>query len=105
MNEIITKLNEIEEKAESIISDAQSRKEQLGKQLEADRKEIDRKYDRMEQEMLEQLEQKRNREADAKIKELRDMSQAAMDELNASFLLNRDKMAEEIVKRIIQPGL
>lgn len=105
MNEIITKLNEIEEKAESIISDAQSRKEQLGKQLEADRKEIDRKYDRMEQEMLEQLEQKRNREADAKIKELREMSQAAMDELNASFLLNRDKMAEEIVKRIIQPGL
>lgn len=105
MNEIITKLNEIEEKAESIISDAQSRKEQLGKQLEADRKEIDRKYDCMEQEMLEQLEQKRNREADAKIKELREMSQAAMDELNASFLLNRDKMAEEIVKRIIQPGL
>lgn len=105
MNEIITKLNEIEEKAESIISDAQSRKEQLGKQLEADRKEIDRKYDRMEQEMLEQLEQKRNREAEAKIKELRKMSQAAMDELNASFLLNRDKMAEEIVKRIIQPGL
>lgn len=105
MNEIITKLNEIEEKAESIISDAQSRKEQLGKQLEADRKEIDRKYDRMEQEMLEQLEQKRNREAEAKIKELREMSQAAMDELNASFLLNRDKMAEEIVKRIIQPGL
>lgn len=105
MNEIITKLNEIEEKAESIISDAQSRKEQLGKQLEADRKEIDRKYDRMEQEMLEQLEQKRNREAESKIKELREMSQAAMDELNASFLLNRDKMAEEIVKRIIQPGL
>lgn len=105
MNEIITKLNEIEEKAESIISDAQSRKEQLGKQLEADRKEIDRKYDRMEQEMLEQLEQKLNREAEAKIKELREMSQAAMDELNASFLLNRDKMAEEIVKRIIQPGL
>lgn len=105
MNEIITKLNEIEEKAESIISDAQSRKEQLGKQLEADRKEIDRKYDRMEREMLEQLEQKRNREAEAKIKELREMSQAAMDELNASFLLNRDKMAEEIVKRIIQPGL
>lgn len=105
MNEIITKLNEIEEKAESIISDAQSRKEQLGKQLEADRKEIDRKYDRMEQEMLEQLEQKRNREADAKIKELREMSQAAMDELNASFLLNRDKMAEDILKRIIQPGL
>lgn len=105
MNEIITKLNEIEEKAESIISDAQSRKEQLGKQLEADRKEIDRKYDRMEQEMLEQLEQKRNREAEAKIKELREMSRAAMDELNASFLLNRDKMAEEIVKRIIQPGL
>lgn len=105
MNEIITKLNEIEEKAESIISDAQSRKEQLGKQLEADRKEIDRKYDRMEQELLEQLEQKRNREAEAKIKELREMSQAAMDELNASFLLNRDKMAEEIVKRIIQPGL
>lgn len=105
MNEIITKLNEIEEKAESIISDAQSRKEQLGKQLEADRKEIDRKYDRMEQELLEQLEQKRNREAETKIKELREMSQAAMDELNASFLLNRDKMAEEIVKRIIQPGL
>ena len=44
MNEIITKLNEIEEKAETMISDAKDRKQQLEEKLELDKKELDRKY-------------------------------------------------------------
>lgn len=100
MNEIITKLNEIEEKAESIISDAKSRKEQLSQQLETDKKKIDIKYDLLEVQAMENLKQKLVIEADIQIADLEQKSSAATEKLDRNFAEQKEKLAEEIFRRI-----
>ena len=47
MNEIITKLDEIEKKAESILTEAAAEKEKMLKQLEFDKREMDGRYTSM----------------------------------------------------------
>ena len=49
MNEIITKLDEIEKKAESILTEAAAEKEKMLKQLEFDKREMDGRYTSMRQ--------------------------------------------------------
>lgn len=100
MNEIITKLNEIEEKAGAILSDASSRKEQLMTQLEKDKREIDAKYDRMEEEAVAQLGGQLRDGARRKLQELREKSQEEAEQLEHMFEAQKESLAEEIVKRV-----
>lgn len=100
MNEIITKLNEIEEKAGAILSDAGSRKEQLMMQLEKDKREIDAKYDRMEEEAVAQLGRQMRDGARTQLEELREKSLAAAEQLEDTFEAQKESLAEEIVKRV-----
>lgn len=100
MNEIITKLNEIEEKAGAILSDASSRREQLLMQLEKDKREIDAKYDWMEEEAVAQLGRKLRDGAKAQLQELREKSLAAAEQLDVAFEEQKEGLAEEIVKRV-----
>lgn len=102
MNEIITKLNEIEEKADTILSDAKSRKEQMMAQLEADKLEIDAKYDRMEAESVKQLDERLREEADRQMESYRKSSRAAVEQLELTFAEQKEELAEKIVKRLIQ---
>ena len=50
MNEIITKLDEIEKKANDMISDAKNRKEEMAAGLEKDKRALDEKSAAMQQE-------------------------------------------------------
>lgn len=102
MNEIITKLNEIEEKADAIISDAKARKEQMVVQLEADKKAIDEKYDRMEQEAAENFKRKRQSLAREQIQELQEKNAEALARIETAFLAQKKELAEEIFERIVQ---
>lgn len=102
MNEIITKLNEIEEKADAIISDAKARKEQMAVQLEADKKAIDAKYDRLEKEAVEEFLGQRQMVAEKQIQEMKEKDAKALERLEASFLQEKEKLADEIFRRIVQ---
>ena len=101
MNEIITKLNEIEEKADAILSDAKERKEQLAIQLEQQKQEIDAKYDRLETEAVERLKRQLLEEAEAEIAHMREKNRAASEQLERTYESEKDQLAEEIVGRII----
>ena len=101
MNKIITKLNEIEEKANAILSDAKERQEQLNAQLEREKREIDAKYDRMETEAVEGLKQRLAAEAEVELARMRERNREAAEQLDHTYESEREQLAEEIVGRII----
>ena len=101
MNRIISKLNEIEEKADAILSDARERKEQLAEQLEQEKRELDAKYDRLEAEAVERLKEQLLAEADAEIAGMQEQNRNAAEQLEHTYESGKEQMAEEIVRRII----
>lgn len=102
MNEIITKLNEIEEKADTILCDAKTRKAELSAQLEQKKREIDAEYDRMEAEAMKQLEERLTAEARRSIAELREKNRTEEEAFDAEFAKEKEQLAEQIMLRVIQ---
>lgn len=102
MNEIITKLNEIEEKAETILCDARARKDELSVQLEQDKRRIDAEQDRLETEAMQQLEEKLTAEAKQKVEKLRRKKKEASDASDLKFAEEKEHLAEQIMLRVIQ---
>ena len=97
MNEIITKLDEIEKKAESILTEAAAEKEKMLKQLEFDKREMDGRYTSM------RLKQQLLSEAETKITRQREHYEAAKRWLEEDFAQKKDSLAEEIFESIISP--
>lgn len=103
MNEIITKLGEIEKKAESILTDAAAEKEKMLKQLEFDKREMDGRYASMRQKQEEEIRQQLLSEAEIKITRQREYYEAAKRQLEEDFAQKKDTLAEEIFESIISP--
>ncbi len=103
MNEIITKLGEIEKKAESILTDAAAEKEKMLKQLEFDKREMDGRYASMRQKQEEEIRQQLLSEAETKITRQREYYEAAKRQLEEDFAQKKDILAEEIFESIISP--
>lgn len=102
MNEIITKLNEIEEKAEAIISDANARKEQMQLKLEAEKKRLDEKYRLKEQETERRIREQKMGEAEVKMQALREKTRHSVEEMEQRFAEEKERLAEEIFACIIE---
>lgn len=102
MNEIITKLNEIEEKAQTILCDARENKTQMRLQLEQDKRDIDAEYDRLEAEMLGQLKERLKSEAKAQIEELQEKNRCTAESFDAEFAKHKEMWANQIMMRVIQ---
>lgn len=102
MNEIITKLNEIEEKAETILCDARERKDELSVQLEQSKREIDAEYDRMEAEAMRVLEERLRTEAEREIAGLRAKEKEAAEVFDVKFSEEKEQLAEQIMQHVIQ---
>lgn len=102
MNEIITKLNEIEVKAGNIISDALEQKEQMAVRLEAEKKEIDEKYNRMEQEAVGDFLKQCRASSEKQLQEMREKNTEALEKLEKIYAEQKERMAEEIFERIVQ---
>lgn len=102
MNEIITRLNEIEEKAETILCDARERKDELSVLLEQSKREIDAEYDRMEAESMQQLEERLTAEAKQKIAKLRAKEKEASDAFDVRFSKEKEQLVKQIMLRVIQ---
>ena len=86
MNEIITKLDEIEKKAESILTRGQAaEKEKMLKQLEFDKREMDGRYTSMRQKQEEEIKQQLLSEAETKITRQREHYEAAKRRFRRGF--------------------
>lgn len=101
MNEIITKLNEIEEKADAILSDARGRKEEMMVQLERDKREIDAEYNRLEAESMKKLEANLRRDAATQIAAVQAQNQKSEESFEQFFSEKKEELVEEILQRII----
>lgn len=101
MNEIITKLNEIEEKADAILSDARGRKEEMMVRLERDKREIDAEYDRLEADSMKKLEAALRAEASSRIESMKVQNQQSAETFEQFFSERREQLAEEILQRIV----
>ncbi len=102
MNEIITRLNEIEEKAEAIICDARARKEEMLSQLDFDERELDEKYERLKREREQELRQAVFGETQKQILRMEEESRREMSRLDAAFAEGKEKRAEELFQKIIR---
>ena len=102
MNEIITKLDEIEGKADAIIADAVSRKEQLAAQLEKDKLDVDAQYDALEKEAAANLEHELRAKAEQQILARKQQNKEALAHLEQEFAEKKDCFADEILGRIVQ---
>lgn len=103
MNEIITRLDEIEKKAESILTDAAAEKENMLKQLEFDKREMDGRYASMRQKQEDAIKQQLLSEAETKLSGQREHYEAAKRQLEEDFLQKKDALAEEIFESMISP--
>lgn len=101
MNEIITKLDEIEKKANDMISDAKNRKEEMAAGLEKDKKALDEKYAAMQQEKMRKLSAELEQAAKEEIQREQDTVREAMEHLEEHFAKDQDALAREVFERII----
>lgn len=102
MNEIITKLNEIEEKAECILADAGARKDQMMREHEKEKRILDEKYERLQAEELKSFEEKLREEISGQVEAAHEDAQAKIEQLELMFAEKKESLAEDILGRIIQ---
>lgn len=102
MNEIITKLNEIEEKAEAIISDARTGKDRMISELDAAQKAVDDRYDQMEAQTAGELEQRLRKEGEEQLDRMRKENASSIRRMAEAFDREREKMAQAVFERLIQ---
>lgn len=102
MNEVITKLYEIEETAGQILKEAGRYKEQLQHQLDMEKKAYDKK---IEQDLTRKLEAARDslkEQAETEIKQQQMEYQKQLENLNETYDAHLDELAEEIFQRITE---
>lgn len=102
MNEIITKLNEIEEKAEAILLDARDGRARDEEQLIRDKEELDARYERLDRERADALRAQLMTKAHAQTEAAREETRTALLRLTSYYEANGERLAEEIVQRIVQ---
>lgn len=101
MNEVITRLNEIEEKANSIIEDAKAKKARMEEQLLLEKKELDARFEEEEKRHAAGYAKELEKKAEKELLNLREKNKAAIAGLQENFEKNAEHMAEEIFRKII----
>ncbi len=101
MNEVITRLNEIEEKANSIMEGAKAKKMQMEERLVFEKKEFDARLKEEERARAEGLAKELRKEAEQELVCLREKNRNAIAGLNEYYEKNEERLAEEIFRKII----
>lgn len=104
MNDIITRLDEIEERADAILAETENRKNDMAKQLEADKQAIDVKYDKMLKAHMQELSERLRGEAKREIERISGENDVAIARLSQIYEEQREQLAQQIVKRIVTLG-
>lgn len=102
MNEVITKLYEMEGTAGRILAEAQRYKEQLLEQREREKKAVERELERELERKLSAKKQRLDEEAAAEILELETRCREQMDALEEAYGGHLDTLAEEIFQKILK---
>lgn len=102
MNEVITKLYEMEETAGRILADAQRYKERLTEQKELEQRAMEKELERELSMRLEEEEKRLRREAEEKIRQLELGHNLQMQELDKMYDGHFKELSEEIFQRITE---
>lgn len=102
MNEVITRLNEIEEKAQAILSDTKDRKEEMLRQLELDKKELAGRYQTLERQKAAALRERLAAETDERLSGVKREYEEAARQMEEEFERKKEALAEEVFQRIIK---
>ena len=101
MNEVITRLNEIEEKANSIMEDAKAKKMQMEERLVFEKKEFDARLKEEENARAKRLARELRKEAEQELFKLREKNKNAIAVQNEHYEKNKERLAEELFRKII----
>lgn len=102
MNEVISKLYEIEEKAEEILRNARQNKDNMRTQMEYDQQMLEQKMKNETDLQLTNFRNKMDDQAMLEISVLKMQYDQRMKELNERMEHHLDEMASELFKKIIE---
>ena len=101
MEKIVVTLTQINEKAEKILSDTNSYKLKMQKQLEADIKEYEEKLNEKTAKELEEAANKNNSSFEEKKAAIYRDSQALIDSMEDNYNKNHDTLVNDIFNKVI----
>lgn len=99
--EILEKLSEIENAAQSVITSTAEKKAQLQKQADERTKEFDRKVDEESQDRLSETRSSIENDLEHQLQKLKEDTEKASDFLESHYMKELDERADEIVERIL----
>ena len=102
MEQIIGKLSEIETTAETIMKDATQKKKALSAEMERHSKEFDTQLEKQTEEQIQEIRRNLEGEKDKRLNSLRKDTQSALNELDAYYQKNHERLSREIFEKIIQ---
>lgn len=101
MEEILSKLSEIETTAQSILEDADSRKKALSMEMDQKCKDFDSALEKSMDDQIGDIRKNLESEKDSRLTELRASTEKAYQQLDAYYEKNHQRLSEEIFKQII----
>lgn len=102
MNEVITKLYEIEETASTILKNAQRQKEQMQLKMQEEQKQLEQELEQDFQQRLAQTKVHLDEQAKDQIHKLKGKYSQQMEELDETYDNHLDELADAIFAKIIE---
>lgn len=103
MEEVISKLSEIEATAKNIMAEAEKTKQSLSDDLEKQFKEFDGKIDARTEEKIAAIRKQLESDKESEVKKLRQETKKRFADMELYYEENHEKLAEEIFNRIVAP--
>lgn len=101
MKEVIDKLVEIEDTAKNIIENATNEKVEIERAMQAKKKEYEKSLKEERERKLSELKDKLAGEMGPQIEEIYKKGNEYLSEMENRFVTDKEKMADEVVQRII----
>ena len=102
MEQIISRLSEIETAATAIMEDADRQKKVLSQEMENRCKEFDIALERETDEQIAKIRQNLEKEKDARLASLREDTDAAFRSLDSYYEKNHERLSRQLFKQIVQ---
>lgn len=103
MDNMVTRLSEIDQEAQRIVETAAARKKELESQSREQKKIFDRELEEKTRETLESLKEKLETEMEQELAGLREESKKALELLDKQYENSHEALAEELFRRVTAP--
>jgi hypothetical protein len=101
MEQILSKLSEIEITAKSIMDDAAYKKQRLSDEMEQKFKDFDAQLDKETEHKIQQIRADLEKEKDVQLDALKKDTEQTLADLDSYFQKNHRQLAEELYRKII----